>query len=121
MESRPWWTFVPDQGLIVPDAVRTNVPGAGRYMFTAARAADGSCAMIYVPAGRRFSVNVKKVSGEKFRAWWFDPREGRAVKTGEFARGETMEFDPPNHGEGLDWVLVLDDVAKNYPVPGGSK
>jgi hypothetical protein len=28
------------------------------------------------------------------------------------------EFTPPANGEMIDWVLVLDDAAKNYPPPG---
>jgi len=28
------------------------------------------------------------------------------------------EFTPPDLGEQLDWVLVLDDAAKAYPTPG---
>ena len=31
------------------------------------------------------------------------------------------EFIPPNPGEMLDWVLVLDDEAKNCPAPGQRK
>ena len=30
----------------------------------------------------------------------------------------TRRFVPPDPGEQLDWVLVLDDAAKNYPPPG---
>lgn len=29
-----------------------------------------------------------------------------------------MEFISPTPGENLDWVLVLDDADKKYPVPG---
>ena len=28
------------------------------------------------------------------------------------------EFTPPEPGEMLDWVLVLDDESKQYPAPG---
>jgi hypothetical protein len=27
-------------------------------------------------------------------------------------------FNPPDPGEMLDWVLVLDDASRNYPAPG---
>jgi len=30
----------------------------------------------------------------------------------------TREFTPPSSGPGNDWVLVLDDVDKNFPPPG---
>ena len=36
----------------------------------------------------------------------------------EFARSDIRLFTPPNLGESLDWVLVLDDARKNYPPPG---
>ena len=31
------------------------------------------------------------------------------------------EFTPPDNGEQLDWVLVLDDATLNYPAPGSRK
>ena len=32
-------------------------------------------------------------------------------------KGE-REFTPPNPGEMIDWVLVLDDAARSCPPPG---
>jgi hypothetical protein len=52
------------------------------------------------------------------RAWWFDPRTGAAESIGEFAREGEKEFTPPQLGELLDWVLVLDDAARGFPAPG---
>ena len=43
---------------------------------------------------------------------------GNAESIGNFESAGTREFLPPNPGEMLDWVLVLDDAAKNYPAPG---
>lgn len=52
-------------------------------------------------------------------AWWFNPRNGQATRIAEFANDRAdREFTPPDAGEMLDWVLVLDDAAKNYGVPG---
>ncbi len=118
MESRPWQNFVPDQSVIVTDTVPTSVPGAGRYFFAATRTGDGTCAMVYVPAGRKFSVQMGKVSGGQVKAWWFDPRDGSAKTAGSFPNTGTHEFTPPAYGEALDWVLVLDDAARNFPPPG---
>ncbi len=39
----------------------------------------------------------------------------------ESASAGTREFNPPDPGEGLDWVLVLDDASKDYPPPGKVK
>ncbi len=118
MESRPFLTRVPAPEIIVPDEVDTAVPGAGRYRFVATKDSDGTYAMVYVPGGRRFTAKLDMIRGEKVKAWWFDPRTGRATEIGVFAaEGERM-FTPPNPGEGLDWVLVLDDVARKYAAPG---
>ncbi len=118
MLSRPFLTRVPDDSVLVTDRVPTSVPGAGRYRFVATRDASGSYAMVYVPVGRSFKVRMDKVSGPRVKAWWFDPRNGQAHAIGEFPNTGEREFSPPNPGEQLDWVLVLDDVAKGFTAPG---
>jgi hypothetical protein len=118
MESRPVLTRIPDNGIIVEAAVKTAVPGAGRYQFVATRDEEGTYAMVYVPVGRAFSVRMDSIKGRKVKAWWFNPRTGQANAIGEFANTRTREFQPPDYGEMIDWVLVLDDAAKNYPAPG---
>jgi hypothetical protein len=118
IESRPFLTRVPDNSLILPSVPATSVPGAGVYHLAATRDEDFSYALIYVPAGRAFSVRTGKLSGEKLRAWWFDPRSAKAEPIGEFAKTESRRFTPPAPGELLDWVLVIDDASKNYPPPG---
>jgi hypothetical protein len=74
--------------------------------------------MVYVPIGRRFSVRMRAITGARVRAWWFNPRDGRATSIGTFDTAGEREFVPPDVGEALDWVLVLDDAAKHYPAPG---
>ncbi len=118
LESRPFLTRIPDPELVVTDRVPTSVPGAGRYHFAATRDAAGTCAMVYVPVGRSFSVRLNKLTGSQVRAWWFDPRTGTASSGGTFPNRGERQFTPPDVGEHLDWVLVLDDLSKAYPVPG---
>jgi hypothetical protein len=116
--SRPFLTRVPDDTVIVPDRVPTSVPGAGRYRFVATRDSNGSYAMVYVPVGRKFKVRMGLIRGDSVRAWWFDPRTGKARLIGDFPAGGEREFAPPDLGEALDWVLVLDDASKHFPPPG---
>jgi len=118
MESRPYLTRVPDDSVIVPDTVISSVPGAGRYHFSATRDQNGSYAMVYVPAGRKFSVRMDKVKGPKVVAWWYDPRTGEATRLGLFDAAGTREFTPPNPGEMMDWVLVIDSADKKFSAPG---
>ncbi|MEN9676228.1 MAG: hypothetical protein RIS76_2124 [Verrucomicrobiota bacterium] len=121
MESRPFLTRIPDDSIIVTDRVPTSVPGAGRYHFSGTRDADGTYAMVYAPVGRPFSVRMNAIQGREVKAWWFNPRDGKAVSIGTFSNQGEREFVPPDKGEMTDWVLVLDDAAKNYPAPGASK
>ena len=74
--------------------------------------------MVYSPAGRRFRVRMDVIHGPRVTAWWYDPRTGGASRIGDFPNQGQQEFVPPNVGEYLDWVLVLDDTAKSYPPPG---
>ncbi len=118
MESRPFLTRVPDDSVIVPDRVPTSVPGAGRYRFVATRDAAGSYAMVYAPISRSFKVRLNAISGSEVKAWWFNPRDGQATPIGVFSNRGEQAFTPPDAGEMLDWVLVLDDAAKNFAPPG---
>ncbi|MFN8095471.1 MAG: glycoside hydrolase family 140 protein [Vicinamibacteria bacterium] len=121
LESRPFLTRVPDDSVIVPSRVPTAVPGAGRYRFVGTRDEKGRYAMVYAPVGRPFAVRMSAVSGARVKAWWFDPREGKATAIGEFANdGGERTFTPPAAAEALDWVLVLDDAAQGYGPPGAA-
>jgi hypothetical protein len=118
MLSRPFLTRIPDDSVIVPAEVKTSVPGAGSRRFVATRDSDGAYAMIYAPLGVPFSVRMDAIKGAKVKASWFNPRTGEATAIGEFENSGTRSFTPPDKGELLDWILVLDDASKSYPPPG---
>jgi hypothetical protein len=121
LESRPFLTRIPDDSVIVPSDPTSSVPGAGMKRYVATRDAQGSYAMVYVPIGRPFKVRLDKVTGGKVKAWWYNPRNGKATPIGEFPNTGAQQFTPPDAGENLDWVLVLDDATKKFPPPGTVK
>jgi hypothetical protein len=121
IESRPFLTRIPATDVIVTNAVPTSVPGAGRYQLAATRDEAGSYAMVYAPVGRSFTVRMNVIAGTRVKAWWFNPRTGRATPIGTFANRGERAFTPPDPGEMIDWVLVLDDASKSYPPPGRRK
>jgi len=121
LESRPFLSRVPDDTVVVTDRVPTSVPGAGRYRYVATRDAEGRYAMVYAPIGRPFRVRMSAIAGPRVRAWWFNPRDGKATLVGEVANEGERSFTPPDPGEPLDWVLVLDDAGQGYPPPGEAK
>ncbi|HEX5655564.1 MAG TPA: glycoside hydrolase family 140 protein [Polyangiales bacterium] len=120
LESRPGQR-VPDDGVLVTDRVETSVPGRGRYRFVAMRDDARRWAMVYAPVGRSFSVHLDAVKAHSVKASWYDPRTGLVRVLGIYpAKGE-KQFTPPNPGEQLDWILVLDDVSADFPKPGGRR
>lgn len=111
MMSRPMLERVPDQSLIVGD------PGEFIHHIRATR--GESYAMFYIPTGRSFVARLGVVSGEKVKAWWFDPKTGDSTVIGVFDNRGEMEFDCGGLVlDGNDHVLVLDDLSKGYPAPG---
>jgi hypothetical protein len=120
IESRPFFTRMPDNSIIVADKVPTSIPGAGRYKFSATRDQDGTYAMVYAPIGRKFSVKMDAIKGPKVKAWWYNPRNGKALDAGTYDNEGERSFISPDPGETIDWVLVLDDAAKKYPAPGSA-
>ncbi len=119
IESRPYMTRQPATDYVVAQSdVATAMPGQGVYRFAATGDEQRSYAMIYVPAGRKFTVRKEAVDAPKIRAWWYNPRNGEAKSIGTYENDGDRSFVSPTPGEGTDWILVLDDASKKYPKPG---
>jgi hypothetical protein len=101
--------------------VATRVPCASRFRFVATRDADGTNAMVYAPIGRNFIVRLSAIHGCRIHVWWFNSRDGYAASVGTFEKSGEREVSPPERGEMLDWVLVLDDEWKNHSPPSTSR
>lgn len=113
--SRPFDRLLPDQNLLAGDA------GVGAGHQRAARASDGSFLFAYTPLGRPVRVRPEALTGDTVDAYWFDPRTGEATPIGTFRREGLQTFDPPGEeGRGRDWILVIDDASRKYPLPGGA-
>ncbi|MBI4166967.1 MAG: glycoside hydrolase family 140 protein [Acidobacteria bacterium] len=113
MLSRPYFTHIPDQSIIVGDA------GEGTGHIGATRDKDGSYAKFYLPHGQPITVDMSKIAGLHAVAWWFNPRSGTAQRVeGRFPTTGTATFNPPSRGAESDWVLVVDDESKGFGAPG---
>jgi hypothetical protein len=109
IESRPQLSRIPDQSLVIDTL--------SDYERIQATRGDGY-AFIYTGAGIRFNVRMGKISGSQAKAYWYNPRNGSSNTIGIFENTGTREFVPPYEGLGSDWVLVLDDLSKNFRPPG---
>ncbi len=121
MESRPFLTRIPADDVLMEGSIRSAMPGSGVYHFAATRDTDRTYAMVYAPVGRPFAVRLEALKASRIKAWWFNPRTGKATQAGSFAAKGEKRFNTPTPGELLDWVLVLDDAACGYPPPGSCK
>lgn len=107
MESRPMLDRVPDQSLIAK--------GPDKFPDTVIATRGKDYAFIYVPTHKNITVQMGKISGDKVKAWLYDPQAGSAKDLGTFDNTGSKDFGFP---WGQDWILVLDDASKNYPAPG---
>jgi hypothetical protein len=119
MLSRPMLELLPDQTVI------TGGQQEGSGHICAIRGQH--FAFLYIPTGAVVTIQMGKISGERVTASWYDPRTGNTVRIGEFDNSGTCTFDPPGlseelawlqTGRGCDWVLVLDDSAAGFKIPG---
>jgi len=120
MISRPYFSRIPDISLV-------DESGPGKSHIQSTRNIEGTFALIYFPMGTiTRKVYVNKLNGEKFNAWWYNPRDGKTYNhEGKLTESpflvfnkENMDFNPPNDKETEDWVLVLDNALMNYQIPG---
>ena len=74
--------------------------------------------MIYTPNGKPFALDLTSLSAPKLRVPMWDPRTGIAVAASDLERAARVEVTPPRSSMSMDWVLVLDDPAQNFPEPG---
>jgi Protein of unknown function (DUF4038)/Putative collagen-binding domain of a collagenase len=121
LESRTFLTRIPDNSLIVPASVPNAVPGAGTKFMNATRSSDGEYGMIYSATSRGYTLNPGVLSGESLHFWWFNPRDGSHIDLGAFPRSNLVDVTPPSKGEDLDWILVVDDAARDFRAPGAGE
>src|SRR3569833_3819221 len=107
IESRPYFSRIPDQKLIASD------PGLGGLHIQATRDAEGTYAFVYFPMNdMTASLDLTCLSSRKLRAWWFDPRTGVGTLIGPVGAETQNEFRTTPYGP--DWVLVIESAEANY-------
>src|SRR5262249_12765648 len=111
-ESLPFTKLLPDQHIIL------NGPTTGGAKIRAARATDGSFAIIYTPRGEAFTLDKSVIKADQQLELWYDPRYGTSYVIKEQDSWGIQTFTPPTTGRGNDWILILSDAAVKIPLPG---
>lgn len=129
--SLPWQDLVPDQhhetltagyGTFGDDEVHldpktlatTMSPSVSRSDYaTAARSANGSLVIVYMPTARTITLEMSRLLSPA-AARWFDPTNGtyQVISGAPFSNSGTRQFVPPekNAAGDSDWVLLLSAV-----------
>jgi Protein of unknown function (DUF4038)/Putative collagen-binding domain of a collagenase len=109
--SIPWWLLEPD----ADHSLLTGGLGIKDERAVAARAADRSLALLYLPSHREITVDLGQLAGPEIAARWYDPADGRfaAVDGSPFPAEGSRRFTPErtSNSSGFeDWVLTLQSV-----------
>ena len=76
-------------------------------------------AFVYTSQGHKMHVDLDELPWGRNKAWWFNPRNGKATQISDVPDSGNYTFDPPgNSGGDNDWVLIIDEAGKGYVEPG---
>jgi hypothetical protein len=114
-ETLPFTKLVPDNRIIL------NGTPSGVERIRGARSTDGSFALVYSPRGESFTLDKSIIKGNRQREFWYDPRYGVSYVFKEQDSFGIQTFTPPTNGRGNDWILVVEDLAAGYAVPGPAR
>ena len=114
-ESRPFTRLAPAPAML------RDAPASGGAKVRAACATDGSFAFIYSPRGENFTVDKNFLKVRRMREIWYDPRYGASYVVHTTDTHGYQTYTPPTSGRGQDWVLIIEDAAQNWPLPGAAQ
>jgi len=111
-EAYPFTQLVPNTAVLV------DAPRNGGAKVRAAVARDSSFAFFYSPRGENFTVDKRIFHAPRLREIWYDPRYGCAYVVHTTEAHGFQTFTPPTSGRGQDWILIIDDASRHFPLPG---
>lgn len=102
----PFFERIPDQSVIA---------GTNGERYDRAIATRGNdYLLVYNYSARPMQIDLTKISGEKKKAWWFNPQNGSMTYIGKFEnKVADFQYDAP-YMRGEDQVLVVTDALKDY-------
>lgn len=106
--ARPFLSRIPDQTLVIGENK------SGPAYIVATRDQNGSYGIIYVPVGKKFTIDLSKFNANSLKTTWYNPKDGASVTSTLISKKATQEFVPPTLGTGNDWVLIIDDATKTF-------
>lgn len=112
IESRPFNNRIPDDSIIIEGQ------GVKSDYITAFRDEKGRYLMVYLPVGKKITVDATSIISKRIVGWWYNPKINTATKIGTFNNNSSLNFTSPTQGAGNDWVLILDNINMKFNKPG---
>ena len=112
IESRPYIERVPDSTIVI------SGQGQKAEHIESFRDAQGRYLMVYLPVGKRITVNTGSIASKNMQPWWFNPKNKETIRLKKMKNSGRADFTPPLSGKGNDWVLIIDNAEMNYGNPG---
>ena len=125
MLSRPYLSRIPDQSLMLGKNPKNSTAFVSITRDGTSGNSDATYIMVYLPYFGLLNVDTSVIPNESLRVWWYNPRTGEVISqneqsnTGKLSVGFWSGIIKEEQG-GPDWVVVIDDASKNYPLPGKS-
>jgi hypothetical protein len=111
LTSFPWQEMKNDQSLIL----NANPEDSSYVICAMGKKRD--FVLAYTPMGKPLTIDLSKMNAQKVVAFWYNPRDGKSRKIGEYATTDKPEFAPWSIDRGSDFVLVIMDIAAKYRLP----
>jgi hypothetical protein len=72
--------------------------------------------LVYNYSGKPMTIDLTKISGDKKKAWWFNPSDGKTTYIGEFDNKVTEFTNDGAYMRNSDRVLIITDSSKKYEI-----
>jgi hypothetical protein len=72
--------------------------------------------LVYNYSGKPMTIDLTKISGDKKKAWWFNPSDGKTTYIGEFDNKVTEFTCDGPYMRNSDRVLIITDSSKKYEI-----
>jgi hypothetical protein len=98
---------------LIPDQ-SDSIIIAGRGSFSnidyacAAITPDNNTFLVYLPTSRTLTIDIKKISGKKLKASWYNPRTGEISLVDPIQDKRMTDFTPVSNG---DWLLIIENAS----------
>jgi hypothetical protein len=110
----------PHRDCVLVDGKPSPSPTAEDLSPPHCAAVPGQFYVVYIPRGNQGRLlTLVGLRGSRYRAGWFDPRNGRSIAVADGPSGRDEWTIPNRPGpRDEDWVLILNDASKALSAPG---